>query len=848
MPHPPSRVKLPAPPFGFSFFWALNDQCDRSTLLSDLHRFQEAGVTALVLHPRGGLLLPYGSDSWFSLIRWLCEECRKRGIEPVLYDEDPYPSGNAGGRIVAEHPEFAGCEIKKVSAEGIKEGELFLFPAGRLCWAGIIFPGQPKKLPIDLTSEVGMIRRHWEKAEWDSRWYYPTTPVYPAPRAFALQAEYGLRSPRIPVGGQMVAFVASPITTDTEWGYIVDALNPRATECFLAYTHERYARVLGSKLGSTVRAIFTDEPKPHCSRPWTPGLFEAFEEKYGYDLRPRLNHLFSSGDDRPGMRVRADYREWVAQRFDSAWMRPVSEWCTRHQLALIGHLSPEEDPINQANCLGSYFSRQKHLSLSGFDVIIPAVGDRRHSILNIAAISAVSASQQHGQPGVCCESLGANGKIAPRQIARILGWQTLHGVNFPVMHAAFASQTGLRRFEAPPDLGPHSPYWSTLIPMLRQLEPFAASTRNAIQEASVAVLWPLLSFEALGLPWQPNNTDGLRRDLMDILSECLDNQIGVHFIDEETIAKAKTKNGRAYIGNAAYRTIVIPSALVIGKETWEKLRELLGAGVGVIGVGQPIQWIRHSTRKWTSTFRLPWSSHTLESFRKQVIPGLPRLADIRGARLTDLHASAWKRGKVTEMLIMNLGENALSFTLADKSVRLAAGELARFRAHGKQWIALDRFSPAQYSAALPGDSGIRLGTWHMRLPDGSTKRSRHPLAAYQLVPSRDGNRVSTIVTQGMHAGGGVVAKEIVYSVQITIPAPHRTAILWVEPTLMRGRFTLKAGGKTWNFAAWDTETVPQSINLPKPGKFGRLELIFTLKKPQAEDGIKANPHFTYSAQ
>ncbi len=73
-------------------------------------------------------------------------------------------------------------------------------------------------------------------------------------------------------------------------------LVPEATQRFLKVTHQRYADALGELMGTTVRAIFTDEPSlPHQHRPRTHGAgswqlpwSSALEAALDGDFRKRL--------------------------------------------------------------------------------------------------------------------------------------------------------------------------------------------------------------------------------------------------------------------------------------------------------------------------------------------------------------------------------------------------------------------------------------------------------------------------------------------------------------------------------------------------------------------------------
>ncbi len=827
---------------GVTFFWVLNDDCNRASLSEQLDDFQKAEVEALVLHPRAGLLLPYGSSDWFELVQWLADECLRRGIEPILYDEDPYPSGNAGGRVVADYPEFAGAAIERFAApDSLKEGDLFLFPQGRLCWAGIVFPEEPAQPPVDLSTTVGMIRRHWEKSEWDSRWYYPATPVYSCPRSFAIYAEFALRCPQIPKGGKLVAFVARTVHKGSEWGTLADTLNPEATRHFIRCTHESYAASLNGRLGRSVRAIFTDEAKPHSPHAWTPGLFESFETRYGYDLRPHLESLFTTGASPEAMRVRLDYREWVIRRFDESWARPLAEWSEKHGLALIGHFSPEEDPVSQSAMVGNLFPLQKRLTLPGFDLIVPAIGDRGHALLNIAAIASVSAAQQNGQSGVCCESLGAFGTdVTASKVARVLAWQALHGVNLAVIHGIFSSSLGLRRYEAPPDYGPRSDFWGPMTQIRRDLEPLLRSTLGKVQEAPVAILWPIRSFQALGAIWESENS-GMRKDLMDLLFDCLSSQIGVHLIDEDGLVNGNLRGNKLLIGKAAYQWILIPSVKVIGMAAFERLKTLERGGIRIAGVGEPLQWVWSQGSPLLCVHKPQWPQFRMDEFRIMITGLLPRLAEIRGEGSEELQVTAWRSGSQRELLAMNLGRKRRILEIDGQPVTFSPGELSRFILKGGKWSVEAKFNPVNYRDRRKKEAKARFGIWKIRLPDGRERRSSRPLAAYQLVSVHEGESVHTILGGKMGLGEAVVAPSVTYEVEVTFPPGTKRAILRVEPTLMRGSFTLKAGAKKWRFAVDDVDIASKSIDLSRVAKSGRVVLTFVLHRPKASDGIKCNP-------
>ena len=567
----------PFPPPGCAYFWFLNDACDFDHLRRQIHEFAAAGVAAICPHARSGLLVPYGGADWFDLIRRLVVECARVGLKVWLYDEDYCPSGVGGGWITAEYPEYTARAIECFEFDAEQPTrDLFCFPEGRLLWAGLVpdpeagdaAAPQQSPNPVDLTTRVGMVRRRWEIHEnWDSRWYYPGTPLYRCPRSWTCDTEFALRVPEVPAGMRLVAFVARPVKPDGSWNALPDTLNAAATDVFIKRIYEGYRQSVGEYFGSAIPALFTDESKYFGQRPWTPGMFEDFQLQYGYDLRPRLIDLFAKADTPRTMRTRIDYRQWCGDRFRSAWLAPVSDWCGRHGLKLVGHISPEDDPVEQANTISNLFPTFRYFEIPGLDLIIPAVGDDEHPLINIGVVAAVSAAQQQDRRGVLSESLGASGMDCTADDARrILYWQTVMGMTTPVVHAAFAPIEGPRLYDAPPDFGPNGTRWPGMTELHREIGEYQQVILGARQEAPVAILWPIRSFLAQNNDWQAE-PGGMRRDLALLLLRCLEQHVGVHLLDEADLWQAQSSGNTLRLGRACYEHILLPSCTVLHEQT-----------------------------------------------------------------------------------------------------------------------------------------------------------------------------------------------------------------------------------------------------------------------------------------
>jgi hypothetical protein len=656
---------------GLVYFWALNDRLEPQPLQAMIDAFAAGGVAAVCLHPRSGLELPYGGTDWFDRIAWIVERCRIAGLPVWLYDEDPYPSGAAGGRLAMDHPEFILHRIERdEAARDLRPGDHFTFAPGKLLWCGFI-DAQGQGV-IDCTDRVGVLRWQWTVLpKWDSRYYYPQTPLYACPRAWTYDTQLALRVPEHDQGLRLVAFTARPVRhapAECHWPAKVDPLNPHATERFLAVTHERYRQTVGRHFGEHIRAIFTDEPKWHDARPHTPGMLEGFAQQWGVPLGPSLEHLFTTATHEQALLTRLRYRQWCCERFKQAWLEPVSRWCREHRLALVGHISPEDDPIQQANCVGNLLPLMRGFSLPGLDLIIPAVGDAQHPLLNLGVVSATSVRAQADKPGVLSETLACSGvEFSASQAQRILAWQTVMGVTSIVVHAAYQSQEGHRAIDAPPDFGPRSPVWPDMPAVAASLVDAQRVIRAGRQLAPVAILWPIRSFMALQLDWQRDES-GLRDDLAQLLLGCLQRQVGVHLLDEDDLHHAAVERGQLVVGHARYSHVLLPSAHVWHERSRDALVRFMAQGGSVCAAGRAAPWMQTEGKLMPAAW--PWPQRDVGA----AVSALPRLLD-ESVDAPDLRCTAWRRGDDVTLLMVHLAAEPQSIALGGRRVELSPGRI-----------------------------------------------------------------------------------------------------------------------------------------------------------------------------
>jgi hypothetical protein len=591
---------------GIMPFWMLNDASTVEQKIQYMRICRSAGIEALIMHSRLGNLIPYASKEWFEMIAALVDEGSRIDMDMWLYDEDPYPSGAAGGWVMAEHPELQAEYIScKQPNKKMREGELWEIGDTKILWAGLV-PCRRKVKPVEMTDRIGVIRKDWFMTKWDSRYYYPDTPVFSCPRGDVFGQTFVMRVPHIPSDYTLQAFTLEKAGVEGEWGSMPDLLNPETFSVFKHFTLDPYQKAVGHHYGKTIPGIFTDEAKPQGGMPYTKDLFHDFKTQYGYSLRERLYQLFGALYSEEYTKTRIDYRRWVANRFLRAFVKPYRSYCDEVGLYLIGHFSPEDDPIEEAHTLGSVMPIMKTTSSSGTDLIVPCVGTAQAPALNLGSLKAGSVRMQQNKPMAMSETMVcSNWNITSAKTRQILTWQKVLGIDRIVLHAFFMANEGVQNYDAPPTFGPYNPIFKGISEVNNWLKQLDSITDNAKDIVEVAILNSVRSY------WkaEPGNSnkhlENLRKYLWNMLLSCLQAHVPVHIVDENDIADASIQKGYIKIGRCFYNTILIPPLDILEKNVMDVLSQAAGLDISVFWFGNNKPQIIDKSYQACSVSRLP---------------------------------------------------------------------------------------------------------------------------------------------------------------------------------------------------------------------------------------------------
>ncbi len=81
-------------------FWSWNSKLEPEELVRQIHWMYENGMGGFFMHARSGLKTEYLSDEWMHCIEVCADEAEKLGMDAWIYDENGWPSGFVGGKLL----------------------------------------------------------------------------------------------------------------------------------------------------------------------------------------------------------------------------------------------------------------------------------------------------------------------------------------------------------------------------------------------------------------------------------------------------------------------------------------------------------------------------------------------------------------------------------------------------------------------------------------------------------------------------------------------------------------------------------------------------------------------------
>ena len=557
-------------------FWCWNTRLDKRELLRHVGIFETMGMGGMTIHCRTGLDTPYMGPEFMERVRVSVAEARKRGLFVWLYDEDRWPSGYGGG-LVTRDPAHRAKHLlwtcRPYTAGQASRPELHVSTAG--------------------TGRTGQgTLLHVYDVVLD--------------RAGCLRSARRVRPDARPRGRLWYAYLETAV--EQPWfnhQTYVDTLSGAAIKRFIETTHEVYRRHLQDDFGTTVPAIFTDEPQfPHKQAfgradadqdlviPFTSDFFETYRAAYGEDLADALPEIFwELPAGRPSL-ARYRYHDHLAERFAAAFADTIGTWCHRHGIALTGHLMEEPTLQSQTHALGEAMRSYRSFDVPGVDILCDHHPHTTGHPLEFTTVKqAQSAARQHGCPGVLSEIYGVTNWDFTFAGHKAQGdWQAALGVTVRVHHLALVSMAGEAKRDYPASIFYQSPWHAEYGLIEGHFARVNAALTRGRPVVRVGVVHPIESFWLCFGPLEQTRPERNQREeqFANLTRWLVHGLVDFDFVCESLLpAQCPAQRGvRLRVGRMAYDVVIVPPMRTIRATTLERLEAFVRGGGTLIFAGE----------------------------------------------------------------------------------------------------------------------------------------------------------------------------------------------------------------------------------------------------------------------
>ena len=500
------------------------------------------------------------------------------GLQLWMADDNGYPSGMAGGRVVEANPAHESRCLIQVSTNGTgpvpfqvtlpadaeKFVHAFLYPVAD--GEPVLDFGQAVAVQNHLVTGTGLL------GNWTLR-------------AYALQVNDE---------GTQATGTASGFSHN---GRYPNLLDPAAAESFVARTHEEYARRFGPLPGkidgfysnepNLMSTWFTDSPPERPGGvtflPWADGLPARFQQDHGYSLLSRLPALYG-GTDTSSKLVRRHFYKTVGAMLAENFSQRVADWAAGAGIRSAGHPLQEEDLFYHVINYGDMFRFMEPIQVPTCDMAMPDRGATWNYYMPKFLSSIGQFKNRTTVAGLLDPIIyrpSPNLTPLPDDFRRIVNMAVFSGVN--QFHTYL--------------------YWNQYDPALyRGMNEYAGrlslALRGARNAATVGVYYPIETFQAGFVPspypwargdlftpeWQALRT--IQNTLNNTAQNLCKAGIDFNWVHGDWIRDAVIENGCLVVGSHRYSSIVLPRIELLPLAVANKLQQFEQAGGKIVLVNR----------------------------------------------------------------------------------------------------------------------------------------------------------------------------------------------------------------------------------------------------------------------
>ncbi len=567
-------------------FWSWNGELRGEELVRQAHIMKEMGLGGYFMHSRAGLITEYLSDEWFDLINEVADAAEADGMEAWLYDEDRWPSGSAGGKVTVD-PQY-------------RMKSLYIFETAPEL---VEWDDQSIALYVGKVDGINL----WTYKELDTASLACSKCAQRAVKAAVEELTDAAADE--PGAWKALRFAIVPDRPNSNYNgtTYIDTMSRKATDKFLEMTHEEYAKRCGDRLGRSIKGIFADEPhRGHCfdnrrendgvmscALCWTDDIFEEFERRYGFAVRPILPELFYRLRGELVAPCKLHYIDLADNLFLERFAMPINDWCIAHNIEFTGHVLHEDSLMNQTVPEGSLMRFYEYMGYPGVDCLT------EHNRCYWIVKQLASAARQLGKKWMLSELYGCTGWHFNFKAHKAVGdWQALFGINLRCQHLSWYTMEGESKRDYPASILHQSPWYHDYAKVEDYFARFGLVMSEGQPDCDVLLLNPIESLWCQAYAgwarWISNASPDVspyEQRYAQLFHMLAGNQIDFDYGEEDMMARHArveiNEEGRPVlrVGEATYRTVIVSNMLTIRPTTLALLDEFMGRGGKVIFAG-----------------------------------------------------------------------------------------------------------------------------------------------------------------------------------------------------------------------------------------------------------------------
>ncbi|ANF96950.1 hypothetical protein [Paenibacillus bovis] len=522
----------------FLVFWSINDSLNANRLIRQLDELQQSGIEGVVFHPRYYPDQPaYMSQVYLDILSEVILHARSIGMEFWIYDENGWPSGTAGGQVIARHPQLT-CEWLEYKTDTSRHH------------VEVHARSAVSSLDREATDTFIAITHEGYRTGLQPEAFEYVTGFFTDEVGFLDGHSVSVEKGAVPWHREL------PERYMQRYG---EALEPLLPLLFIDKENTESEALTSEGAGYGVdRSVATKRTSPE--RQDIPSRLYS----YTYGAAPGSKEQNGLSEKVQQLRIR--YWELLTDALVEGYYRPIAEWCDRHGKLFTGHLKGEENPFFQLVHSGSCFSVLQGLTLPGIDALERYPGNDFYPRM------VHSIAVQQGRSGCLAEAHGGSGwGVTPETFSRYILWLAGHGVRQFVLHLSQYELSSQAVHDWPPSMPLHLSWHKVFpqvlqsireqtryLPDLRSKEPellIVTPTRGVMASFHPADAMVINVHDGAGVPDTPAGR--ISNTFMQLVEYC--HQAGIHyeFTEERVLEETgMLENGSVRIGERRYSRVM----------------------------------------------------------------------------------------------------------------------------------------------------------------------------------------------------------------------------------------------------------------------------------------------------